>query len=101
MSTQSMDRRLSKLGSVGNGSATFIEALEAARGPGWAARRHRQERRERCWRGLSVPQAAEHRLMLTAENASRPGSLANRRFLKFGESGSRFRKEPWRWRATI
>ncbi len=31
MSTQSMDRRLDKLGAAGNGGAALIEALEAAR----------------------------------------------------------------------
>jgi len=40
MSTQSMDRRLDKLGSAGNGSAAFIEALEAAR------------RRAKAWHGI-------------------------------------------------
>jgi len=39
MSTQSMERRLDKLGSAGNGSAAFIEALEAAR------------RRAKAWHG--------------------------------------------------
>lgn len=39
MSTQSMDRRLDKLESAGNGGAAFIEALEAAR------------RRARAWHG--------------------------------------------------
>ena len=38
---------------------------------------------------------------------TRPGfaelarSHTHKRFPKFGESDSRFRKEPWRWRATI
>lgn len=40
MSTQSMERRLDKLGSAGNGSAAFIEALEAAR------------RRAKAWHGI-------------------------------------------------
>jgi hypothetical protein len=39
MSTQSMDRRLDKLGAAGNGNAAFIEVLEAAR------------RRAKAWHG--------------------------------------------------
>lgn len=63
MSTQSMDRRPDKLASASNGSAAFIEALEAARGPGWAARRHRR---------VTIRQAA---LRLTRATSSERAAL--------------------------